>query len=132
MEIEILFEDKHIIVINKPNNLLIHNSYYARNIKEDTLLDILNKQTNSNCYPVHRLDRKTSGILILAKQKKDVAVFQELFNANKIQKTYVGIVRGFVEKEILITSPVKNPDTLVYKEAETLCEVLQKKQLLAL
>ena len=129
MDIEILFEDEHIIVINKPNNLLIHNSYYARNIKGDTLLDLLQKQTNANFYPVHRLDRKTSGILILAKQKENVAVFQELFNTNKIQKTYVGIVRGFVEKEILINSPVKNPDTLVYKEAETLCEVLQTKQL---
>ena len=75
MDIEILFEDEHIIVINKPNNLLIHNSYYARNIKGDTLLDLLQKQTNENFYPVHRLDRKTSGILILAKQKEDVVVF---------------------------------------------------------
>jgi tRNA pseudouridine65 synthase len=129
MEIEILFEDDTIIVVNKPNNVLIHNSYYARNIKEPTLLELLTEQLNCDFYPVHRLDRKTSGVLLLAKQKENVAVFQELFNENKIQKVYVGIVRGFVEKEILITTPVKNPDTQIYKEAETNCEPLCTKLL---
>ena len=129
MKIEILFEDDFIIVVNKPNNVLIHHSYYARNIKDDTLLDILKIQQGINLYPVHRLDRKTSGILVLAKQKEDVAIFQALFNSNEIQKTYVGIVRGFVENSILITSPVKNPDTQVYKEAETNCEPLKTKLL---
>ena len=44
MKIEIIFEDSHIIIVNKPNNVLIHNSYYARNIKEPTLLELLNNQ----------------------------------------------------------------------------------------
>lgn len=125
MEIEILFEDETIIIINKPNNVLIHNSYYARNIKEPTLLEILAEQLGFLCYPVHRLDRKTSGVLVLAKKKEDVSKFQELFNSNEIIKTYVGIVRGFVSDLQLINSPVKNADTQVYKDAETHCEPLQ-------
>jgi len=124
MKIEILFEDDFIIVVNKPNNILIHKSYYARNVNGATLLDLLNQQKGDNYYPVHRLDRKTSGVLILAKRKEDVAVFQELFNENKIQKVYLGIVRGFFTETRTVDSPVKNPDTKVYKEAETLCEAL--------
>ncbi|MBI9042323.1 pseudouridine synthase [Lutibacter sp.] len=124
MKIDILFEDTYIIVINKPNNVLIHNSYYARNIKEDTLLDLLEKQLNKPFYPVHRLDRKTSGVLVLAKQKENVAIFQDLFNSNEIKKIYLGIVRGFLTKTMIINSPVKNADTKVYKDAETFCEPL--------
>lgn len=122
MEIEILFEDATIIIVNKPNNVLIHNSYYARNIKEPTLLERLANQFGADFYPVHRLDRKTSGVLVLTKHKKDVAIFQDLFTTGDINKVYLGIVRGFVNNSILITSPVKNPDTKVYKEAETNCE----------
>jgi len=129
MNIEILFEDQHIIIVNKPNNVLIHNSYYARNIKDKTLLDLLFAQFGCHFYPVHRLDRKTSGVLMLSKHKEHVAVFQELFNANQIQKTYYGIVRGFVDVALVIDSPVKNPDTKVYKDAETYCEPIHTKLL---
>lgn len=124
MQLEILFEDEHIIIVNKPNNILIHNSYYARNIKDKTLLDLLLKQYGSTFYPVHRLDRKTSGVLVLAKQKEDVSVFQALFNNNQIQKAYIGIVRGFLNAPITIDTPVKNPDTQLYKDAFTFCEPL--------
>lgn len=126
MKIEIIYEDESIIVVNKPNNVLIHNSYYARNIKDATLLDLLQEQLGFSVYPVHRLDRKTSGVLMLAKQKEHVSVFQDLFNSNEIQKTYIGIVRGFVEEQQLIETPVKNPDTQVYKDAETNCKPLNK------
>jgi tRNA pseudouridine65 synthase len=129
MQIQILFEDEHIIIVNKPNNVLIHNSYYARNIKDATLLDMLQKQLGLNLYPVHRLDRKTSGVLVLAKKKEFVSIFQELFNSNSIQKTYVGIVRGLIKSTTVVTSPVKNVDTKIYKEAETYCEPLFTKEL---
>ncbi|MFK5959092.1 MAG: pseudouridine synthase [Lutibacter sp.] len=129
MEIEILFEDDYIVIVNKPNNVLIHNSYYARNIKEPTLLNLLLKQFNQNFYPVHRLDRKTSGVLLLVKQKENVSMFQELFNSNSIEKTYLGIVRGLINTSIKIDSPVKNPDTMVYKAAETFCKPLLTKNL---
>ncbi len=129
MQLEILFEDEYIIIVNKPNNVLIHKSYYARNVDGPTLLDLLTKQFATNFYPVHRLDRKTSGALLLAKQKENVAIFQELFNKNEIKKTYLGIVRGLLSESILIDSPVKNPDTKVYKDAKTFCEPIYTKKL---
>ena len=129
MKIEIIFEDSYIIIVNKPNNVLIHNSYYARNIKDDTLLDLLKSQLGADFYPIHRLDRKTSGVLVLAKQKEHVSLFQELFNSDNIKKTYFGIVRGFFNGNMLVNSPVKNPDTKAYKEAETFCESFQNIEL---
>ena len=127
MKIEILFEDDYIIIVNKPNNVLVHNSYYARNIKDDTLLELLQKQFETSFYPVHRLDRKTSGAIVLAKQKEHVAIFQDLFNTNNIKKTYIAVVRGLFENELVVNSPVKNPDSKVYKDAETFCEPMATK-----
>ena len=127
---EILFEDDYVIMVNKPNNILIHNSYYARNIRDTTLLTLLYQQFGYHFFPVHRLDRKTSGVLVLAKKKEDVAIFQTLFNSNQIKKIYIGIVRGFlINGPITIDSPVKNPDTENYKEAVTYCESLCSSQL---
>lgn len=129
MKIDILYEDSFIIIVNKPNNLLIHNSYYARNIKDATLLELLTHQFNTDFYPIHRLDRKTSGIIVLAKQKEQVAIFQELFNSKSIQKVYLGIVRGFINESRTINTNVKHPETKIYKEAETYCEPLLTKSL---
>lgn len=117
--IEIVFEDDYIVAVNKPNNFLVHQSHYARNIKEPTLLEFLEQQLGFPLYPVHRLDRKTSGIILLAKQKEFVAPFQELFNQNEIHKTYYAIVRGFSPAVGVIDTPVKNDDTGVYKDALT-------------
>jgi tRNA pseudouridine65 synthase len=117
--IEIVFEDKFIIVVNKPNNFIIHESHYARNIRETTLLQFLEQQLGYPVYPAHRLDRKTSGVILLLKNKDNVSQFQELFNSKSIQKIYYAIVRGFSPDNGIIDSPVKNDDTGIYKEALT-------------
>lgn len=121
MIIELLHEDDAIIIVNKPANVLVHRSYYARNINEPTLLDLLINQFGRKFYPLHRLDRKTSGLLVLAKNKKLVAPFQKLFDSGGMKKYYIAIVRGHVHEELRITSPVKHPETKIYKEAKTLC-----------
>ncbi len=117
--LEVLYEDEYILAVNKPNNVLIHYSHYARNIKDATLIDLLERQFKKRFFPLHRLDRKTSGVIILAKEKEFISLFQELFFKDQIEKTYLGIVRGFSPAEGTIDSPVKNPDTKVYKEALT-------------
>ncbi|MBK6952635.1 MAG: pseudouridine synthase [Crocinitomicaceae bacterium] len=128
-KIEIVFEDDLIIGVNKPNNFLIHQSHYARNIVEITLLQKLESQLGYPLYPLHRLDRKTSGILLLLKNKNHVAKFQELFSNNTIQKTYYAIVRGFSPASGVIDSPIKEDDTGIYKEALTTFETLAQIEL---
>ncbi len=123
-QIEILYEDEHIIIVNKPNNVLVHHSYYARNIEDDSLLQLLQKEGKDKVYPINRLDRKTSGVILLSKTKEDVSKFQELFTKNEITKTYLALVRGHVLESGEIDSPVKN-ERGNYKEATSLFKPLR-------
>ncbi|CAM1333176.1 pseudouridine synthase [Tenacibaculum aestuariivivum] len=120
MNLSILFEDEYLICVSKPNNIVVHHAHHSRNVAdENSLLQLLFDKFEHKFYPIHRLDRKTSGIILLAKETKYVSKFQELFTTNKIQKTYYGIVRGHAPEYKLIDSPVKGRDSDVYKNAET-------------
>ncbi len=122
---DIIYEDDYIICVNKPNNMVVHHSKHSRNVSdENSLLQLLEEKFNSKFYPIHRLDRKTSGIILLTKDTKFVSEFQNLFTENNIQKTYFGIVRGHSPETKLIDTPVKGRDAKVYKDAETHLETI--------
>ena len=125
---QILFEDEYLLIVNKPSDLLVHHSHYARNIDELSLVELLN-DLGKKVYPVHRLDRKTSGVLICVKEKAYVATVQSLFEYQQIEKKYIALVRGHVLDEGIIDSPVKN-DRGNYKEAETHFKCLSRFELL--
>lgn len=118
MEIPILYEDNECLIVNKPSNMLVHHSHYARNIETVSLMELLRESGYTEIAPVHRLDHKTSGALLLAKQTHQVASFQELFNSNALQKTYLALLRGHVAASGIIDTPVKN-ERGNYKEALT-------------
>jgi tRNA pseudouridine65 synthase len=127
MSLQIIFEDKYLLCLNKPNNVLVHHAFHSRNVAdEDSLLQIIENEKGLKVYPIHRLDRKTSGIILLAKQKEFVSKFQELFTNSEISKTYFGIVRGFSPDEKTIDTPVKGRDANVHKEALTYLKTLEK------
>ncbi len=127
MSLEILFEDEFCLCVNKPNNVLVHHAKHSRNVAdEDSLLQLIENKTGLKTYPVHRLDRKTSGIILLAKETQFVSKFQELFTNKEIDKTYFGIVRGFSPDSKTIDSPVKGRDAKVHKDALTELITLEK------
>ena len=118
--ISVIFEDEYCICVSKPNDVVVHHAKHSRNVAdENSLLQLLEQQFGKKFYPIHRLDRRTSGIILLAKETKYVSKFQELFTNSAIQKIYLGVVRGFAPKTKTIDSPVKGRDANVYKEAET-------------
>ncbi|APZ47307.1 pseudouridine synthase [Polaribacter reichenbachii] len=125
MSLDIIFEDDYLLCVSKPNNVLVHHAYHSRNVAdEDSLLQIIKNETDLKVYPIHRLDRKTSGIILLAKEKEYVSKFQELFTNNQIQKTYFGVVRGFSPDVKTIDSSVKGRDANVHKDALTALKTL--------
>lgn len=127
MPLEIIYQDEYCVLVNKPNNVLVHHAHHSRNKSdEDSLLQLLDKELGDKYYPIHRLDRKTSGIILLATKTEYVSKFQELFTDDKIQKTYYGIVRGHAPESKVIDSPVKGRDADIYKEAETHLRLLNK------
>lgn len=126
MTLSVIYEDEFVICVNKPNNCVVHHAYHSRNVAEElSLLQRIENQCDLKVYPIHRLDRKTSGIILLAKKKEFVATFQELFTKNEIQKTYFGVVRGFAPEFKEIDSPVKGRDANVHKDAFTTLKTLQ-------
>lgn len=127
MDLEIIFEDNYFIAVNKPNNMLVHHAHHSRNMSHEvSLLKLISESLGLKVYPIHRLDRKTSGIILLAKETGFVSKFQELFTENKIDKNYFGVVRGFSEATKTIDTPVKGKDANVHKEALTHLETLNK------
>jgi len=126
MSLEILYEDEYIVVVNKPNDVLMYPSYYARNIKDPTLIELLTQQLGVEYQPLHRLDRKTSGVVIFGKTSAVARVFQEMFSNNSVSKKYLAIVRGYCNDEGIIDTPVKNEETGIYKEAMTWYKTLDK------
>ena len=127
MSLEIIYQDNYCLLVTKPNNVLVHHAHHSRNkIEEESLIQLIENQFGKRYYPIHRLDRKTSGIILLASKREYVASFQALFTNNEIQKIYYGVVRGFSQEHQIIDSPVKGRDALVYKDAETQLKLLDK------
>ena len=106
----IIEDNENFIVINKPIGIPVQSG--TKSYKN--IIDILKKSKyfeNSKPFIVHRLDKETSGILIIAKNRKYAQLFTSLFRIRKIHKTYLAIVYGKVDKSIKVMK-----DDLIYYE----------------
>jgi tRNA pseudouridine65 synthase len=122
--LEILFEDEHLVLIDKPAGLLVHRTRQAFG-EEGNALTQLRDQIGSWVSPVHRLDRATSGILLFAKTEESLPILKGLFMERTIQKKYLTIVRGIPsEKECLIDHPLRSERSNKLQEAQTHYRVL--------
>lgn len=101
---KIIFEDNEILVVDKPAGLVVNRS---RTIKEETLQDLLSKYFNlgsslgvgDRAGIVHRLDRETSGLLLVAKSQKAFENLQNQFSERKVDKEYVCLAHGEINQD---------------------------------
>ena len=98
---DILFEDEHIIVVNKPSGLL---TIATEKEKDKTLYHIVreylvSKNKFAKVFMVHRLDKDTSGIVVLAKDEKTKNKLQENWNEYVTVREYVAVVHGHLKNE---------------------------------
>lgn len=96
MNIPIVYEDNWLLVVNKPSRLLTIPTLKE---KKYTLLTILNddlkkKGLNHRLHPCHRLDKDTSGLIILAKGKSTQKKIMDEFKKRRVKKTYIALVHG--------------------------------------
>lgn len=103
--LEILYEDEWLVAINKPHNLLVHRTQISEE-KEHFALQILKEQLGIWLTPCHRLDRKTSGILLFAKNKEAGKLAMKMFENHEFEKEYITLVRGFIADEGEIDKPL--------------------------
>lgn len=106
IHLPVIFEDEHYISINKPSGLLVHRSPIDKR-ETQFAIQILRDQIGQHVFPVHRLDKPTSGILLFAKSPDALRAVSEQFENNKVNKEYHAIVRGFPPNELTIDHPVK-------------------------
>ena len=104
--LEILYQDDYLVAINKPSGLLVHKSPIDKHETRFALQE-LRDQIGQYVYPVHRLDKPTSGVLLFALDREIVKVMSQCFRDNEVQKEYIAIVRGYTEAEGEIDHPLK-------------------------
>ncbi|MEA3554865.1 MAG: tRNA pseudouridine(65) synthase TruC [Campylobacterota bacterium] len=123
-ELEILYQDEYLVAINKPSGLLVHKSmidkheiYYA--------MKILSEQIGKWVYPVHRLDKPTSGVLLFALDSHTAKLISKQFYQHTIQKQYICVSRGYTKQEGVIEHPlsvkldkIADKDVSTQKEAQ--------------
>ncbi|MBL1411402.1 pseudouridine synthase [Sphingobacterium faecale] len=103
--LEILYQDEFLIAINKPHGLLVHRSSIANDASEFAL-QMLRDQIGRPVYPAHRLDRKTGGVLLFTLDKETDRLTQPLFAENKMDKSYLAVLRGFCPEQGCIDYPL--------------------------
>jgi len=104
--LEILYQDAYLVAINKPSGLLVHKSSIDKHETRFVLQEVRD-QVGQYVYPIHRLDKPTSGVLLFALSKEVAQVMSEAFRNNELKKEYIAVVRGYVDEKGLIDHPLK-------------------------
>ncbi|MFC0820391.1 tRNA pseudouridine(65) synthase TruC [Moraxella marmotae] len=93
--LQILYRDEFLVVVNKPAGMLVHRSWLD---KHETVfvMQTLRDQIGQLVYPVHRLDRPTSGVLLFALSSEVARLLSLAFETHQVQKTYLAVVRGII------------------------------------
>ncbi|SET11877.1 tRNA pseudouridine(65) synthase TruC [Thorsellia anophelis] len=104
--IPIAYKDDYIVVVNKPTGWLVHRSWL--DTKENKILMLqLRNQIGQHVFPIHRLDKPTSGLLIMGLNPDVANHLSKQFENQEIEKTYHAIIRGFIHDSGTIDYPLK-------------------------
>ena len=118
-ELEILYQDEYIVAINKPSGLLVHKSMIDKH-EIYFAMKILSEQIGKWVYPVHRLDKPTSGVLLFALDKYSAKLISEQFSEHTIEKQYICVSRGYVSSSGVIDHPLSvKLDRIADKDVST-------------
>jgi 23S rRNA pseudouridine955/2504/2580 synthase len=119
--LDILYEDSHIAIVNKPAGLAMHRTAEQEtNLVDEGMAYMAWRNTTCKLYPVNRLDRGTSGTVILAKSSSSAGIYGRQVKEIGLDKLYLALVAGIPDESGIITEPLDE------KESETRYEVLAK------
>ena len=104
--LEILYQDDVLVAINKPAGMLVHRSWLDRH-ETQFVMQTLRDQIGQLVYPIHRLDRPTSGVLLFALNSEIANLLCLQFEQKQIEKQYLAVVRGYVTGHGEIDYPLK-------------------------
>ncbi|MGC7589842.1 tRNA pseudouridine(65) synthase TruC [Bisgaard Taxon 46] len=106
MELEILYQDDYLVAVNKPAGMLVHRSWLDTH-ETQFVMQTLRDQIGQHVYPIHRLDRPTSGVLLFALSSEVANLLCLQFENKQVEKSYLAIVRGYLTRQERIDYPLK-------------------------
>ncbi len=115
--LDILYQDEYLVAIDKPAGMLVHRSFLD---KHETVfvLQTLRNQLGQHVFPVHRLDRPTSGVLVFALSAEVARLLTEQQQNHGWQKLYLAVVRGTFKEPFFLDYPLKEQlDAIADKKA---------------
>ncbi|MCE4566935.1 tRNA pseudouridine(65) synthase TruC [Maribellus sp. CM-23] len=125
MEIPVIYQDEHLIVVDKPADLPVHKNDFMPH-DADYLTKLVGDTTGQWIYNVHRLDSKTSGVIVLALSKEVAHELTLMFERKEVQKKYYAVVQGdpgegTFDSKVLVKkkSKFKKPAITHYKTLRT-------------
>lgn len=102
--IRVLFVDEHLVVVDKPSGLLVHRGW--DNDDDVAMFRVRDTLGGQHVFPVHRLDRGTSGALLFARNRETAAALARAFAEGLVEKRYLALVRGEPPAEGTIDYPI--------------------------
>lgn len=103
LAVEALYRDPHLVVIAKPSGLAVHRGWATDRV---TALSLTRDLSGRHVYPVHRLDRGTSGVLVFAFDSATARRLQEALSAPSAEKRYLALTRGITPEAGRIDHPI--------------------------
>jgi tRNA pseudouridine65 synthase len=94
IDLHVIHHDAQLLAVHKPAGLLVHRSALDAH-EHDSVIDRVQQQTGQRLWPVHRLDKGTSGVLLLARDVDTARALGALFAAGSLDKRYLALVRGW-------------------------------------
>lgn len=121
--IQIVYDDEDIVAVFKPAGVMVHRGSSTLE-SEPILLQVLRDQIQQFLYPVHRLDRPTAGLVLMAKSSVVASRLGQMFMSQQVHKHYQALVRGYMPQECIVDRPLLHPK--YFEERSTHEHPLQK------
>jgi tRNA pseudouridine65 synthase len=115
-DIEILYRDANLVAVNKPSGLAVHRGWAD---DEAFAMTLVRDALGQWVYPVHRLDRGASGVLVFALSPEAARVLCGQFERHEVEKRYVALVRGVPPETIIVDHPLRPDNSDVPQAAVT-------------
>lgn len=102
-DIEVLYRDESIIVVNKPSGLIVHRGWANDSV---VVMTLVRKIVQKRVFPVHRLDRGTSGVLVFALSSEVASSIGKMLTERSISKRYIALVCGTPDPAFQVDKPL--------------------------
>ncbi len=104
----IVYENENILILNKPRGFVVHGENSLEKPVQAYLRSIIEESLSFRPGPLHRLDKYTTGVLVFGKSLLGAREFSKILHQHGCTKTYIGVVQGEVDNEIVWKEPLEN------------------------